>query len=180
MIRGVLTVELQEKFMYLRDVSKFINLAKNNMKSPSSTSIHDEIVLECRVNLLRFPYNQRLLITSSTLTSSKIFEVMCTVYSKVISSFPGLFSLYIIFTVRCISQSTSKDLDKYKIKIKQQKSFKLQCQQWFQLRKEVQRDRRQKRRVKPDLSRLLSLTIYKSDLFHIIQKVLSDCIFLTR
>jgi hypothetical protein len=37
----------------LRDVTKFINLASNKIKSPSVTSIHDEIVLEYRVNLLR-------------------------------------------------------------------------------------------------------------------------------
>lgn len=39
--------------MSLRDVNKFINLASNKIKSPSSTSIHDEIILEYRVNLLR-------------------------------------------------------------------------------------------------------------------------------
>jgi chromosome segregation ATPase len=39
--------------MSLRDVTKFINLASNKIKSPSVTSIHDEIVLEYRVNLLR-------------------------------------------------------------------------------------------------------------------------------
>jgi hypothetical protein len=37
----------------LRDVTKFVNLASNKIKSPSVTSIHDEIILEYRVNLLR-------------------------------------------------------------------------------------------------------------------------------
>lgn len=37
----------------LRDVTKFINLASNKIESPSLTSIHDEIVLEYRVILLR-------------------------------------------------------------------------------------------------------------------------------
>jgi hypothetical protein len=37
----------------LRDVAKFINLAANRTKSPYSTSIHDEIILEYRVNMLR-------------------------------------------------------------------------------------------------------------------------------
>ena len=37
----------------LRDVTKFVNLASNEIKSPSVTSIHDEIILEYRVNLLR-------------------------------------------------------------------------------------------------------------------------------
>jgi predicted nucleic acid-binding Zn-ribbon protein len=39
--------------MSLRDVTKFINLASNKIKSPSSTSIHDEIILEYRVTGLR-------------------------------------------------------------------------------------------------------------------------------
>lgn len=39
--------------MSLRDVTKFINLASNKIESPSLTSIHDEIVLEYRVILLR-------------------------------------------------------------------------------------------------------------------------------
>lgn len=42
-----------EVHLSLRDVSKFINLAMNKRKSPSVTSIHDEILLEYRVNLLR-------------------------------------------------------------------------------------------------------------------------------
>jgi cell division protein FtsB len=37
----------------LRDVTKFVNLASNKIMSPSVTSIHDEIILEYRVNLLR-------------------------------------------------------------------------------------------------------------------------------
>ena len=37
----------------LRDVTKFVILASNKIKSPSVTSIHDEIILEYRVNLLR-------------------------------------------------------------------------------------------------------------------------------
>lgn len=37
----------------LRDVTRFVNLASNKIKSPSVTSIHDEIILEYRVNLLR-------------------------------------------------------------------------------------------------------------------------------
>jgi len=37
----------------LRDVTKFVNLASNKIMSPSLTSIHDEIILEYRVNLLR-------------------------------------------------------------------------------------------------------------------------------
>jgi vacuolar-type H+-ATPase subunit I/STV1 len=37
----------------LRDVTKFVSLASNKIKSPSVTSIHDEIILEYRVNLLR-------------------------------------------------------------------------------------------------------------------------------
>lgn len=37
----------------LRDVTKFVNLASNKIKSPSVTSIHNEIILEYRVNLLR-------------------------------------------------------------------------------------------------------------------------------
>lgn len=37
----------------LRDVTRFVNLASNKVKSPSVTSIHDEIILEYRVNLLR-------------------------------------------------------------------------------------------------------------------------------
>lgn len=37
----------------LRDVTKFVNPASNKIKSPSVTSIHDEIILEYRVNLLR-------------------------------------------------------------------------------------------------------------------------------
>ena len=37
----------------LRDVTKFVNLVSNKIKSPSVTSIHDEIILEYRVNLLR-------------------------------------------------------------------------------------------------------------------------------
>ena len=37
----------------LRDVIRFVNLASNKIKSPSVTSIHDEIILEYRVNFLR-------------------------------------------------------------------------------------------------------------------------------
>jgi hypothetical protein len=37
----------------LRDVTRFVNLASNKIMSPSVTSIHDEIILEYRVNLLR-------------------------------------------------------------------------------------------------------------------------------
>jgi hypothetical protein len=37
----------------LRDVSKFIKLAADKTRTPSTTSIHDLIVLEYRVNLLR-------------------------------------------------------------------------------------------------------------------------------
>jgi len=37
----------------LRDITKFVNLASNKIKSPSVPSIHDEIILEYRVNLLR-------------------------------------------------------------------------------------------------------------------------------
>ena len=37
----------------LRDVTKLVNLASNKIKSPSVISIHDEIILEYRVNLLR-------------------------------------------------------------------------------------------------------------------------------
>jgi len=37
----------------LRDVTKFVNLASNKIMSTSVTSIHDEIILEYRVNLLR-------------------------------------------------------------------------------------------------------------------------------
>jgi hypothetical protein len=37
----------------LRDITRFVNLASNKIKSPSVTSIHDEIILEYRVNLLR-------------------------------------------------------------------------------------------------------------------------------
>jgi uncharacterized phage infection (PIP) family protein YhgE len=37
----------------LRDVTKVINLTSNKIKSPSVTSLHDEIILEYRVNLLR-------------------------------------------------------------------------------------------------------------------------------
>jgi hypothetical protein len=39
--------------MSLRDVTKFTNLASNKTKSPSSISIHDEILLEYRINNLR-------------------------------------------------------------------------------------------------------------------------------
>ena len=39
--------------MSLRDVSKFINLAADKTKTPSTVSIHDLIILEYRVNLLR-------------------------------------------------------------------------------------------------------------------------------
>jgi predicted transcriptional regulator len=39
--------------MSLRDVSKFINLAADKTKTPSTNSIHDLIILEYRVNLLR-------------------------------------------------------------------------------------------------------------------------------
>ncbi|MFY9966293.1 MAG: hypothetical protein WBL44_15595 [Nitrososphaeraceae archaeon] len=38
----------------LRDVTRFVNLASNKIKSPSVTSIHDEIILEYRVNFLRY------------------------------------------------------------------------------------------------------------------------------
>lgn len=37
----------------LRDVSKFIKLAADKTRTPSTTSIHDLIILEYRVNLLR-------------------------------------------------------------------------------------------------------------------------------
>src|ERR687891_1450484 len=39
--------------MSLRDVSKFINLAADQTKTPSTASFHDFIILEYRVNLLR-------------------------------------------------------------------------------------------------------------------------------
>ena len=39
--------------MSLRDVSKFINLAADKPKSPSTASIHDLIILDYTVNLLR-------------------------------------------------------------------------------------------------------------------------------
>lgn len=37
----------------LRDISKFINLAADKTRTPSMASIHDLIILEYRVNLLR-------------------------------------------------------------------------------------------------------------------------------
>lgn len=37
----------------LRDVAKFVNLVADNSRTPSMASIHDLIVLEYRVNLLR-------------------------------------------------------------------------------------------------------------------------------
>jgi DNA-binding CsgD family transcriptional regulator len=37
----------------LRDVSKFINLAEDRTRTPSTSSIHDLIILEYRVNNLR-------------------------------------------------------------------------------------------------------------------------------
>jgi hypothetical protein len=37
----------------LRDVSKFIKLAADKTRTPSTISIHDLIILEYRVNLLR-------------------------------------------------------------------------------------------------------------------------------
>jgi predicted transcriptional regulator len=42
-----------EVHLSLRDVSKYIHRISNKRKSPSTTSIHDEIVLEYRVNGLR-------------------------------------------------------------------------------------------------------------------------------
>ncbi|MGH9924147.1 MAG: hypothetical protein ACRD5B_02115 [Nitrososphaeraceae archaeon] len=39
--------------MSLRDVSKYIHRISNKRRSPSTISIHDEIVLEYTVNLLR-------------------------------------------------------------------------------------------------------------------------------
>ena len=39
--------------MSLRDVTKYIHRISNKTKSPSTTSVMDEIVLEYRVNLLR-------------------------------------------------------------------------------------------------------------------------------
>jgi aspartyl-tRNA synthetase len=39
--------------MSLRDVAKYIQTVSNKKKSQSTTSIHDEIVLEYRANLLR-------------------------------------------------------------------------------------------------------------------------------
>jgi predicted nucleic acid-binding Zn-ribbon protein len=43
----------KEVHLSLRDVTQYINLALNKTKSQSSTSIHDEVVLEYRVNGLR-------------------------------------------------------------------------------------------------------------------------------
>lgn len=39
--------------MSLRDVAKYIHRISNKTKSPSTTSVMDEVVLEYRVNLLR-------------------------------------------------------------------------------------------------------------------------------
>jgi transposase len=39
--------------MSLRDVAKYVQRVSNKKESQSRTSIHDEIVLEYRVNLLR-------------------------------------------------------------------------------------------------------------------------------
>ena len=39
--------------MSLRDVSQFINLAADRTRTPSTTSIHDLIILEYKVNFLR-------------------------------------------------------------------------------------------------------------------------------
>ncbi len=38
----------------LRDVSKFINLAADKTRTPSTTSIHDLIILEYRVSNYRY------------------------------------------------------------------------------------------------------------------------------
>jgi hypothetical protein len=43
----------KEAHVSLREVTKYIQAFSNKRKSPSTTSIHDEIVLEYRVNLLR-------------------------------------------------------------------------------------------------------------------------------
>jgi septal ring factor EnvC (AmiA/AmiB activator) len=63
-IKELKVLELQDKgfssrqiaklaHVSLRDVTKFIHRISNKKKSPSSTSIHDEIILEYRVNNLR-------------------------------------------------------------------------------------------------------------------------------
>lgn len=43
----------KEAHVSLREVTKYIQAFSNKRKSPSTTSINDEIVLEYRVNLLR-------------------------------------------------------------------------------------------------------------------------------
>jgi hypothetical protein len=49
------TLELSSKEVHpsLREVSKYVQTISNKRESPSVTSIHDEIVLEYTVNLLR-------------------------------------------------------------------------------------------------------------------------------